>query len=313
MSLVSKQKSGRYWRNLILFTVGTLLAAALALVLVVSARTAHAYTHPARHPLTEQPTDYGLTYETVTLRSADGLALAGWFVRPDGETQRNGAAIVLCHGYGSTRAEMLPEAAILARHGYSSLLFDFRACGESEGDLATLGYNEVKDVQAAVAYLQSRPEVAPERIGVLGHSMGGATVIRAAAQTPEIRAVVAEGAYASLADMVIGNFDKLTGLPRLPFAPLAVLMGTWQTGLDINQVRPVDDVARISPRPILLIHGTADAVVEAENAQRLYQAAGEPRTLWQPEGVGHVMTVYQRPAEFEARVVDFFDEALLSK
>lgn len=312
MPLIGGRKSGRYWRNLTLFTLGTLLATAIVLVLAISLWCAHAYTHPARYPLSDSPADHSLAFESITFASADGLSLAGWFV-PAAAGRANGAAIVLCHGYGSNRAEMLSEAVILTRRGYSALLFDFRGHGESEGDLVTLGYEEVKDVQAAVAYLRTRPEVTPTRIGVLGHSMGAATVIRAAAQTPEIRAVAAEGAYASLADTITDNFDNFTGLPRFPFAPLTLALGAWQTGLNAEQVRPVDDVARISPRPILLIHGLADAAVAPENAQQLYRAAGEPKSLWQPAGVGHATAASQRPAEFEAQVIAFFDGALLVK
>jgi len=306
-----ERRSGRYWRNLVRFTLGTLLVSALLLLLIISMRGAYGYTHPARHPVSEDPAGRGLTYEAVTFPSADGLSLVGWFVFPrngDG----NGAAIIVCHGYASTRAEVLPEAAVLARHGYSTLLFDFRGHGESEEHLVTLGHDEVQDVQGAVTYLLTRSEVAPDRIGVLGRSMGGATVIRAAARIPDIRAVATEGAYASLADTVANDFANLTGLPKFPFAPLMVMLGEWQTGLDVNLVRPVDDIAQLSPRPVLLIHGLSDNVIPPENARRLYQAAGEPKSLWLPAGVGHGTSARQRPAEFEARVVAFFDAALLS-
>jgi dipeptidyl aminopeptidase/acylaminoacyl peptidase len=308
--MADKRRSSHYWRNVVLFTLGVVLIVTLALVVALSARWAHNYTHPARHPVSDDPADYGLTYESVSFPSADGLLLKGWFTLPEGE-KGNGAAIILCHGYGGNRAG-LAEAAILAQHGYNTLLFDFRGHGESEGDLVTLGYDEVQDVRGAVAYLQIRPEVTPDRIGLLGHSMGGATAIRAAARIPEIKAVVTEGAYASLADTIADDFSNLTGLPKFPFASLMVTLGQWQTGLEIERVQPLDDVARISPRPVLLIHGLADSVIPPENGRRLYEAAGEPKALWQPEGVGHAAAARQRPDEFEARVVAFFDQALLS-
>lgn len=302
-----------YWRNLALFTLGLLLVGALVLVLSLSAWYTHAYTHPERHPLTGSPADYSLLYEPVHFSSTDGLVLAGWFVFPENRKgEEKATAVILCHGYHSMRAEMLPEAAVLARNGYSALLFDFRGHGESEGDLVTLGHDEVQDVQGAVAYLLNRPDVASDRMGALGHSMGAATIIRAAAHMPEIQAVVVEGAYASLADTIANDFTKFTGLPRFPFAPLAVALGQWQTGLDIKGVHPEDDIARLSPRPVLIIHGLSDAMIPPDNGRRLYQAAGEPKSLWQPEGVGHATAVLRHPAEFEARVIAFFDEALLS-
>jgi alpha-beta hydrolase superfamily lysophospholipase len=290
--------------------LAALLVGALLLVLALSARWAHNYTHPVRQPVRGTPADHGLAYEAVTFSSADGLSLAGWFVYPEDKIG-HGAAIILCHGYGATRAVTLPVAAVLTRHGYSALLFDFRGHGESEGDLVTLGHDEVQDVQGAVTYLLTRPDVTSDSVGVLGQSMGAAIAIRAAARIPEIGAVVTEGAFASLADLTASNFSTLTGLPRFPFAPLMAALGKWQTGLDTNLVRPVDDIAHISPRPVFLIHGLGDAVVPPENAVRLYEAAREPKWLWQPERVGHSTAVYKEPAEFEARVVAFFDEALL--
>lgn len=307
-----ERRGVRYWRNLALFTLGVVLVSVLASLLALSAWWAHNYTHPARHPLSKEPTIYELAYEAVTFPSTDGLSLAGWFISPQAE-HRNGAVVILCHGYGSTRAGMLPEAHILAQHGYSTLLFDFRGHGQSEGDLVTLGYDEVQDVQGAVNYLLTRSEVDPERLGLLGHSMGGATAIRAAARTPEVKALVTEGAYASLADTIADDFTNLTGLPKFPFAGLMVKLGEWQTGLDTSLVQPVEDVIFLSPRPVLFIHGLADTVIPPENGRRLYQAAKEPKTLWQPEDVGHATAALKRPDEYEARVITFFDKALLSK
>ncbi len=305
------RRGARYWRNLTLFTLAVMLVATLGLILALSARWAYGYTHPIRNSVSDSPVDYGLAFESVTFPSTDGLSLAGWFIFPSGDLD-NGATIILCHGYGGTRGDMLPKAAILARHGYSTLLFDFRGHGESGGDLVTLGHDEVQDVRGAVAFLLARPEGDPRHIGIFGQSMGGATVIRAAARIPEIEAVAAEGAFASLKDTIANDFTNLTGLPPFPFAPLMMLLGEWQTGLDISLVRPVDDIAHLSPRPVLLIHGLADTVLPPENARRLYQAAGEPKSLWQPEGVGHTLSVRQRTDEFEARVIAFFDAALLS-
>jgi fermentation-respiration switch protein FrsA (DUF1100 family) len=306
-----EQRSRYYRRNLTLFTLGTLLVGALVLVVALSARWAYDYTHPRRRSVSRTPADYGLSYEPVTFSSADGLSLAGWFIFPE-NASGNGAAIILCHGYGGTRAGMLPVAAILAQHGYSALLFDFRGHGESGGNLVTLAYNEVQDVQGAVAYLLTRPDVNPDRIGLLGQSMGAATAILAAARIPEIGAVVTEGAYASLTEFIANDFAHLTGLPRFPFAPLMVALGEWQAGLDADLVRPVDDIAQLSPRPVFVIHGLGDTVVPPENGQRLYQAAGEPKSLWQPKNVGHTTAVHKEPVEFEARLIIFFDKTLLS-
>ena len=113
------------------------------------------------------PADYGLVYEDVSLKTADGLTLQGWYL--PGE---NGAAIILMHGLGGNRISLLGVAESLVEAGYSALIFDLRAHGESEGEFVPYGGPEAEDVKTAVSYLQTRPEVDPERIGSLGWSLG---------------------------------------------------------------------------------------------------------------------------------------------
>ena len=177
----------------------------LAGIVVLAVWLAHAqamsFVHPRRIPPGRTPGDLGMTdWEEVRFPTPDGLELAAWFVPPAPEG--DGATLIFLHGARNNRAEMLAQAAMLHRHQYGALLPDMRAHGESEGTLSTLGYAEVEDLRGAVAYLQTRPEVNRERIGVVGHSMGGAVAIRGAARIPAIRAVVAQSAYTSVEDNV---------------------------------------------------------------------------------------------------------------
>jgi fermentation-respiration switch protein FrsA (DUF1100 family) len=256
--------------------------------------------------MTSTPAERGLSFEPVTFTSGDGLRLAGWYI-----PSYNGATIILCHGLGDNRVGMLPQAALLAEHGYGSLLFDFRAHGESEGEMVTYGYAEADDVLAAVDYLLSRPDVDAERIGICGGSLWAATVIRAAAHSTHLKAVVAEGAFTSLEDEVASSFKVFCGLPAFPFAPLTVAFAQWQTGLRMSEVRPVDDIPAIAPRPVFIIHGTDDDLIPAEQGLRLYEAAGEPKELWMIDGMGHESPLGLLPDEYERRVIEFFDKALL--
>lgn len=255
------------------------------------------------------PSDLGVTdWETVHFPSPDGLRLAAWFIPPDPNS--NGATIIFVHGMGGNRGNLLDEAVMLHDHGYGALLLDLRSCGESEGTMNTLGYEEWKDVRGAVDYLLTRPEVDAENIGLVGHSLGGAVVLRAAARIPEIKAVIAESAFTSLEDNIKQGVPALLGLPAFPFAPLVVYFGERETGVDLHEVRPIDDLPQISPRPILFIHGELDEIIDVENARRLYAAAGDPKELYIIPNVGHGGLPQAEPEEFERRVAGFFDQYL---
>ncbi len=295
----------QYWRNLGCFSLAAIALAAVGLVMGVSWRQADAFLHPRRQLPAETPADRGLAYRDVAFSASDGLTLRGWYL-----PTQNGAAIIVGHGYGAYRR--LDQAELLARHGYGVLTFDWRAHGESDGDLCSLGYYEVRDVEGALAWLQQQPDVDPQRIGLLGESMGAVAAIRAAAQMPEIRAVIVVSPYPTIEEG-IKNVWRGTGLPEFPFVPLQVLFGRWQTGLDLDDLRPLDDVAAISPRPILILAGGQDPITGPDAGPRYYAAAGEPKELWFEPDLGHLDFLQVYPAEYERRVVGFFDTALLNK
>jgi dipeptidyl aminopeptidase/acylaminoacyl peptidase len=306
---IGRGKGRRYWCNLARFTVlvaviGALLGTVAFGVRLARAR-AMALVHPGRSQPAHTPADRGMEqWEEVRFDTPDDLQLAGWFVPPDPQSDR--AILIFVHGLGGNREEFLDEAAMLAGHGYGALLFDLRNHGQSAGTVTTLGYSEVDDVRGAIAYLLTRPEVNPERIGLVGSSMGGAVAIRAATRIPEIRAVVAQSAFSSLEENVQQGTRSLTGLP-LPLAPLVIWFGEREAGIQLRQVRPIDDVGRIAPRAIMFIHGEQDPVVDVSNSLRLYEAAREPKALVLIPNAAHGGLMDAAPLEYERRVVDFLD------
>jgi fermentation-respiration switch protein FrsA (DUF1100 family) len=299
------EKSWRYRRNLGCFALVLTGLAVAAVVLGLAWLQADAFLHPARHLPAETPGDRGLAYRDVAFSSTDGITLRGWYL-----PSRNGAAIIAGHGIGGSR--LLEPAEVLARHGYGVLAFDWRAHGESDGELCTFGYYEVRDVEGALAWLREQPDVDPERIGMLGESMGAVTAIRAAAMLPGIQAVVADSAFADLEEAV-GNVWRGTGLPAFPFVPLQIALGEWLTGLKLDAMQPLEDVGAISPRPILILAGGQDPITGPEAGQRYYEAAGEPKELWFEPYMEHVSFWRVAPEAYERRVVSFFDAALLEE
>jgi dipeptidyl aminopeptidase/acylaminoacyl peptidase len=304
-----RPKTRSYWLNLTFFSLSLIILVAMGFCIYLAHDRAMILVHPGRTQPARTPTDVGLdAWREVRFPSSDGLILTAWYipVREDEPTP----AIIYVHGLGSNREGLLDQAKLLYSHGYSALLLDLRNHGQSEGSLSTMGYHEVMDVEGAIDFLLEQPEIDQDRIGLVGHSLGGGIVIRAAAQFSRVKATVAESAFTSLEDNIEEGVRELLGLPPFPFAPLVIFFGERETGLDIDQMRPIDDLAQIAPRAIMFVHGKKDPVVLVNNSYRLYEAALEPKSLYIIENADHGGLMEADPKEFERQVVGFLDKYL---
>ena len=240
------------------------------------------------------PRDLKMNYEDVSFKTADGLTLHGWYIPSAKGTQKT---LILLHGYPADKGNILPALAFL-HEDFNLLLFDFRYLGRSEGSYSTAGAKEVEDLLAAIQFLKSR---GVKEVGVWGFSMGGAVTLMAIEKAPEIRAVISESSYASLADMTF----ELLPIPLLNY-PIAYLVGIWAKlflGIDVRDASPADRI-RNTKIPILLIHSSADAVIPFSHARLLQQAlAKNPNAeFWFHEQFAHG----QLASDYRTRVRDFF-------
>lgn len=262
---------------------------------------------PPRNITHQTPADFGMTnWQDISFTTEDHLQLSGWYVPPQNES---GAALIFVHGLGSNRSALLDQAAMLVEEGYGALLFDLRAHGRSQGTRSSWGLAEVADVQAALQFLQNQPEVNAEKIGIIGHSMGGAIAIRAAAQLPEIRLVVAESVYTNFAD----NEERLTvSFARLPAwsAPLVMDWAEWIAGVDSSQLAPQQEVASLSPRPILFIQGGRDKTVHVQNGSTLYETAVSPKARLLIPNADHNNLFATDPEQMSQRLRQFLAQTL---
>lgn len=290
----------RYWRNLFLFGLGLLTLGLGGSIARLAHQSAMNLLQPARsvRQSSDTPARLGVAYQEITLYTADGLELAGWYTPAS-----NGAVILAAHGYGGAR--QAEKHAFFAQSGFGTVTWDFRAHGESEGEVCTMGYQEAMDVEAALDFALGQPDL--NTVGALGESMGAAAVIQAAARRPEISAVVADSSFAALEEEI-----EIV-VPQAILRPFIRFFAEHETGLDIGDLRPIERIGEISPRPVFVIQGMADSAIPADSAQRLYDAAGEPRRLWIEPGVEHVGVQNARPAEYQRRVIEFFAAALLSE
>jgi fermentation-respiration switch protein FrsA (DUF1100 family) len=278
-----------------------------------------AYAQPKA--ITETPAELGLNYRDVSFPSRqDHLLLRGWFmpgVLPNGQltTERT---IIMVHGLHSNRealeAGLLNLSATLVHKGFAILVFDFRGHGESAPAPLSMGYFEQRDILGAVDFLRTGPLSYPElghphAIGGWGISMGGATMLLAAAREPAIRGVVADSAYAALVPLL----QKDSALPGL-FIPSVILAMRLLYGINFDEVRPEDVVARIAPRPILFIQGTADTIVPSWNMNLLATAASAVSDAhvqtWLVPGADHIQSYHKTGTEYVNRLVAFFTSIL---
>jgi pimeloyl-ACP methyl ester carboxylesterase len=234
------------------------------------------------------------------------LELAGWTIH----SVHGASAVVLVHGFKSSREEMLPWARFLHDAGYNVLLFDTRACGRSGGATVGLGATEPRDISLAVEL--ARDQFGTTQVAVLGISLGAGAAILAAANDPRISAVVADSAWTDQ-DLQLSRLSFLPlGPLRVPLPPYGIAAVNAIVGADVTKARPVDAIARIAPRPILLIHSADDdnTTTPVEGARALLAAAGEPKDLWIVPRGGHVGAINAFPDEYRTRVLAFLDSAL---
>ena len=288
--------------RVVLLTLG-LTAAVYALIVL---RTAWLIVHPNR---TWRPSDWNplpLNPARVHFKSADGTRLAGW-IKPH---ENPIATVILVHGLAVNHTVLANRAYRLWQRGFSVMLFDFRACGESEGKTSTCGVREVEDLAAAVDLCLHQPEFKQAPIVTLADSLGGTVALAAAAQRPEIQAVFSDAAPISLKSAIDQGFAAYTGLPALPFRRAVVWVAERITGERVEDFSVEHAITRIAPRAVCLVHGHEDPLVALADAHLMYERAGEPKELWLEPDIGHVVAAHVDPEIYADRAAAFFSRAV---
>lgn len=295
----------RALRRLVVAAGGT-LSAATAVALYVVDRITRASKMPAIDDYSFTPYELGLDWEVVGIPTPTGAALSGWWL-PRPESSR---VIVCCYGYRGRKADLLGVSAALWRRGYNVLLFDYRGHGDDAGSRVTLGYREVQDALAAMEFALAR--IPGARLGSIGYSMGAAVAIMAAARDTRIEAVVADSPFAAQRNPIKLRLRQTfrMGWSGAPILYLADHLLQLRLGYRFRDVEPLREIGKLAGRPLLLIHGLADSVIDADDSRALYAAAAEPKELWLIPSVEHCGGYFlDRPA-YVSRVADFFDRTL---
>lgn len=280
--------------------------AGLATGLVAGSFVAAAQISGPRRPdltFTFTPYELDLAAERVDFVAADGVDLAAWWF----PAPQSSHVVICCHGHRGNKQDVLGIAAALHRAGLAVFAFDFRGNGDSGDGPQSLAHFEQADLEAAVDWVaRTRPDA---EIDVIGYSMGAAVSLLVAARDPRVARVVADSPFADMRGVIAYAAEHR----RVPPFPLVTFV-EWATraryGYRFAEVQPVDVVAQIPPRPLLLIHGTDDGVIPVEHARRLAATAGPGAELIIVDGVDHCGAYFADRAGYVARVLDFLTRPL---
>lgn len=235
------------------------------------------------------PAKWGLEYEGVDFRSADGTKIHGWFLPSNLEEAKG--TVVFSHGNAGSIGHHLWFTVWMAKAGYNVLLYDYRGFGKSGGTVDRRGMLE--DVKAAFDYVLSRPDVDATKIVSYGHSLGGAKSITALAEKQlKVRAIIVEGAFSSYRAMA------------------RVIGGELGGQLITDEFSPRDFIAKITETPILVVHGKLDEVVPVSQGLELFKLANEPKTLFEVSEGKHGNSLSRDSGAYRKKVLAWLADVM---
>lgn len=249
----------------------------------------------------------GAVKEDFTVIAPDGIELRGWKVRA---RQPNNDWVLLYHGVSDNRTGTLGVSEILLDHGYSVVMMDSRAHGQSGGNMATYGWKERNDSVAIVRRLYATSTV--RHLYAFGVSMGAAISLQSAALEPRIEGVIAEDPFENLREVSYDYaglwFSPFLGKTLFRPASIFAMRAIGETGdFHPDDVSPEEAVARRA-FPVLLICGTRDRKIPCRHAEAIYRTSTGPKELWEVEGAEHASALGKSPSEYEDRVINFLEQ-----
>ncbi len=271
--------------------------------------TTRRFQFPDKENAGVDPKALGLAYESADFRASDGVELKGWWVPAESAH----GTVVLVHGLNRSRIEMVRKAPFVHEHGWNALIFDLRHHGESGGGATTFGFKEKEDVRASIAEARRR---SPGPVVLWGVSLGGASVVMAAAQDPQVAGVICDSSYRDLPDTVRHHVELFRSfrwwLKIVPPWPLADQVLFWmgrRGGFDPAAVDVRGAAAILNGRPALFVANSEDRRMPKEIAFELQKAAGAKAEVLIVPGKSHGGAWRDGTAAYSTAVAGVLDAA----
>ncbi len=268
---------------------GTFLAAAVICILAVGWLLAH----PVQTRIGNPPAD--LNAQPVTFASDSGAHVHGWWC----PIENGPGAVLLLPGIRANRLSMVDRARFLRRAGYSVLLIDFQATGETKGDHITFGWKESRDVLAAINFVR---QINPTgRVAIIGSSLGGVAALLA---TPPLKvdSLVLEEVYPTIEIATRNRMENYLGAFGKILTPVLLKQLQWRLGVSASQLCPVDHIANVAC-PVFIMSGEKDRNTRPTDTRMLFESARSPKELWFVPNAGHVDLHRAAREDYETRVL----------
>ena len=278
-----------------IFAFGALL---LVLVLVGIILVGWTLVRPVQKRVGDPPPD--LNAHTVNFKSDSGTEVAGWWC----PVEHDRGAVLLLPGVRANRLSMVERARFLRHAGYSTLLIDLQATGETHGDRITFGWKESRDVLAAVNFIRATQPTS--RVAIIGSSLGGAAALLAIPPL-SVDALVLEAVYPSIDVATQNRLENYLGFLGRAITPFFLAQFRTRLGISTSDLRPIDHINKVSC-PIFFMSGEKDRRTRPEETRMLSSTAYSPNQVWLVPEAGHVDLHRAARAEYEARVLAFLNK-----
>ncbi|NHJ85137.1 MAG: hypothetical protein FK734_06720 [Asgard group archaeon] len=282
------------WLKITLITISTIIIISGSLVVFVIIPVVGKSTmlHPDHEAMYIYPQELGMTYENVTITTADGLALKAWYIEPNNSSDPNSnITLIVLHGATHSKAWMLDHYGEgFYEQNYRLLFIDSRNRGESpDTELGlTWGIDEVKDIRATVDYVKAQPEVNTSQVFIFAESQGAATLLFYAAKYNDVAGIIADSSWGYGDSMIKQAYPVRSGFPWIIFGQITIAMMENHYGYTFADISPAVNATTITI-PTYIIHGLADIDINPSCSQAIYNAIpGTEKILWQIPGRAHV-------------------------
>lgn len=295
---LSKRFADNQWQRIAIRTIGMVVFSFVIYAYLLS----FLQTHVPKRTGDRTPAEVRLSFEDVSFSSRDGVRIAGWYI-PKEDSDR---AVILCHGMGADKSDMLDFALALHDGGYTVLMPDFRGHGASGGYTVSYGPKEKWDIVSGIDFLKRKHPARSNHVLGVGWSMGAASLVFAAAEDDRIEGLHLDAVFATAMDMARILPAGAPPVYRQVTPYVATVFACMESGINLFSLDVTEAIQKVSC-PVMLVHGEKDTLIPIAQGQQVYKSANQPKQWRAIPGAGHCETIGIDSPHYEAKMIAFLD------